>query len=206
MAQNFQRSLSRVEHGSARQVMPMKTLTHYQKLRQAEKGLAQQMILWGHDVKHPQGNALQRFGMSREASSGLQGTSCYRMAWENGGVQLHGAVASWHAHDAPEREGCLYSRTQKRIRLWMEARPPIPGEDQGEHAAAERCWLAFQPLQRWLIAYESWVLAELGADWRKTTWRAQFALVKKSPWLPPEEALAWWRNFLWQMPSPQGIR
>ena len=172
--------------------MTMKTLTHYQRLRQAEKGLAQQMILWGHDVRHSGGNALQRFGMSREASSGLQGTSCYRMEWENGEVQLHGAVASWHAHDAPAAEGCLYSRTQKRIRLWGHARPPIPGEDHGEHGRAERCWTAFQPLQRWLIAYEIWVLAELGADWRRSTWRAQFSLVKKSPWLAPPAALAWW--------------
>jgi hypothetical protein len=174
----------------------MKTLTDYQRLRQAEKGLTQQMILWGHDVRHTQGNALQRFGMSREASSGLQGTSCYRMEWENGVIQLHGAVASWHPHvtNAETSTGCVYGRAQKRIRLWKHFRPPVPGDDQGEHARSEECWSAFQPFLRWLIAYESWVLAELGTEWRHSTWRAQFALVKKSPWLAPPEALSWWRE------------
>jgi hypothetical protein len=172
----------------------MKTRSHFQLLREAGKGLAQQMILWGHDVKHPQGNALQRCGMERVASTGLQGTSCYRMEWEGGWVQLHGAVASWHAADGSGRCGCVYARSSKRIKTWSEHRAPVPGVDQGQYRSPEECWEAFQPLLRWLVAYETWVASTLGAEWRWKTWRAQFSLVKKSPWLAPAEALPWWEK------------
>lgn len=172
----------------------MKKLSHFQLLRQASKGLAQQMILWGHDVKHPEGNALQRFGMERRKSTGLTGTSCYSMEWEGGVVQLHGAVASWHSHDRTSPRGCVYGRSSKRIKLWNEMRAPIPGVDHGTHYGEEMCWQAFQPLLRWLVAYETWVASALGAEWRWKTWRAQFSLVKKSPWLAPEEALLWWKE------------
>jgi hypothetical protein len=66
--------------------------------------------------------------------------------------------------------------------------------DQGQHRSPEETWEAFQPLLRWLVAYETWVALTLGAEWRWKTWRAQFALVKKSPWLAPEEALPWWEK------------
>lgn len=169
-------------------------MTPYQKIKQAHRGLAQQMILWGHDVKHPAGNALQRFGMQRMASTGLQGTSCYCMEWENGTIQLHGAVASWHRHASHHTSGCLYCRKGRKIKIWDDAHAPVPGTDTGTLGSPEQCWQAFQPMLHWLIAYETWVLEQLGSTWRKNTWRAQFSLVKKSPWLPPNEALAWWKQ------------
>jgi hypothetical protein len=172
----------------------MKTLSHWQLLRESSRGLTQQMILWGHDVKHPQGNILLRFGMERKESTGLKGTSCYSMEWEGGVVQLHGAVASWHSHDRSNPLGCLYARASKRIKLWNEMYAPIPGLDYGTFDDEEKCWEAFQPLLRWLIAYETWVAETLGKEWRHKTWRAQFSLMKKSPWLAPEEALLWWKE------------
>jgi len=58
----------------------MKTLPHLQLLRESSRGLAQQIILWGHDVKHQQGNILLRFGMERRESTGVKGISC-AVAW-----------------------------------------------------------------------------------------------------------------------------
>ena len=170
----------------------MKADSPYHQLRQAEKGIAQQMILWGHDAKHPQGNALQRFGLSRVRSTGLQGTSCYLMDWQGGVIQLHGALISWHPSESSSETGCLYCRRLKRLRLWSDQNAPIPGKDNGTYGPAEIIWQAFQPLLAWIIQYEKWVIMQLGEDWRRTTWRAQFSLVKKTPWLPPPAALHWW--------------
>lgn len=168
-------------------------MTHYQKLREATKGIAQQMILWGHDVEHPQGNALLRFGMQRSESPGLKGTSCYSMPWENGHVQLHGAIACWFSRD-PSITGCVYRRASQRLKCWHHPRAPIPGDEDGSYASPEIVWHHFQPLLRWLIAYESFIARELGTHWCHQSWRAQFSLSKKNPWLPRVEALDWWKK------------
>lgn len=173
-------------------------MTPYQRIREANKGIAQQMILWGHDVKHVQGNLLQRFGMTRQQSTGLKGTSCYLMPWEDGWVQLHGALACWFPSDGMRLSGCLFQRTSKRLKLWHASHAPVPGSDDGKNAAPEMVWQCSQPLLRWLMAYETWVIEECGMAWRQQTWRAQFSLTKKNPWLPPQEAMSWWRQHVMQ--------
>lgn len=169
-------------------------MTPYQRMREVNKAIAQQMILWGHDVKHPQGNLLQRFGMTRRESIGLKGTSCYLMPWEGGGIQLHGASACWFPAHAGKIPGCLYQRASKRLKLWCSTQAPVPGRDDGKNAGPELVWQSSQPFLRWLMAYETWVIEECGIAWRQQTWRAQFALTKKNPWRPPQEALEWWRT------------
>ncbi len=159
-------------------------------LSDAARGLAQQMVLWGHDVKHPDGNALVRFGLERRKSAGLQGTSCYSAAWEGGRIELHGAVASWTGAD---EVGCVFCRERGRIELWQGSQPPVPGVDFGKPGVAAARWAAFQPLLRWLVAYEEWVAATLGASWRAGTWRAAKRLPRSKAWLPPALALKWWR-------------
>jgi hypothetical protein len=168
-------------------------MTTYQRLREATKGMAQQMILWGHDVEHPQGNAILRFGMERSESLGLKGTSCYTMTWENGHVQLHGAIACWFG-DRSEAIGCVYRRASQRLKCWHHPRAPIPGEEDGCYASPEIVWRHSQPFLRWLIAYETFIASELGIAWCHQSWRAQFSLTKKNPWLPRHEALAWWKH------------
>ena len=169
-------------------------MTPYQRIREVNKGISQQMILWGHDVKHPKGNLLQRFGMTRQESTGLKGTSCYSMTWEDGCVLLHGALACWFPADTTRAHGCLFQRTSKRLKLWQSSQAPVPGRDHGQNAAPEVVWQCAQPLLRWLMAYEAWVIRECGMAWRQQTWRSQFSLTKKNPWLPPQEALPWWQQ------------
>jgi hypothetical protein len=159
-------------------------------LTDAARGLAQQMVFWGHDVRHPEGNSLVRFGMTRSPSPGLTGTSCYSMPWENGRIELHGAVASW-TPDLPGN-GCIFSRDRGRIDLWAGDHPPVPGREHGCAGATEERWSAFQPLLRWLVRYEEWIAETHGADWRAGCWRAIKRLPKGRPWLPPELALRWW--------------
>jgi len=159
-------------------------------LSDAAKGLAQQMVFWGKDVLHPEGNALVRFGFSRQPSPGLQGTSCYAMPWEGGMIELHGAVASWVSHgDCP---GCIFCRRRRTILLWNNGEAPIPGEEAGDSGTSETRWQAFQPFLRWLIAYENWTAETLGIDWRAANWKALRRLPTGKVWLHPPVALKWW--------------
>lgn len=159
-------------------------------LNDAARGLAQQMVFWGRDVRHFNGNALVRFGLERAPSSGLTGTSCYSMAWRNGLIELHGAVATYVTAD--EMPGCTFSRATGRIDLWHANRPPIPGRESGVPGAAVERWQAAHPLIEWLVVYEKWIVSELGAAWRTDCWRTLKKLPKGKPWLPPELALKWW--------------
>jgi hypothetical protein len=161
-------------------------------LRQLARALGQQMVWWGHDVNHPQGNLLVLGGLERLASPGLKGTSCYRADWEGGWVELHGAVASWTS--APGGTGVMFSRERARVELWAGSRPPIPGKEVGVHAdASTRGWAAL-PLIRWVADYEDWVHDTIGPEWRLGCWRALRRLPKARRWLPPAEARDWWRR------------
>ena len=160
-------------------------------LNDAARGLAQQMVFWGHDVRHPEGNALVRFGLVRNFSPGLTGTSCYGMSWERGWIELHGAVASWTAPGGGT--GSVFCRDRGRIDLWTGSGAPVPGRQTGVSGSVEERWNAFIPFLRWLTDYEEWVLENLGPDWRSSCWRAIRRLPKGKPWLPPEHALTWWR-------------
>lgn len=160
-------------------------------LHDAARGLSQQMVYWGHDVRHPDGNSLVRFGMIRSPSPGLSGTSCYAMPWENGRIELHGAVASW-TPDSPGH-GSIFCRDRARIDLWTGGQPPIPGRQHGSGGTPQTRWSAFLPMLRWLIEYEAWIQQTHGPDWRAGCWRAIKRLPKGKPWLPPPLAAKWWQ-------------
>ena len=149
------------------------------------------MVFWGHDVRHTDGNALVKFGLARNPSPGLTGTSCYSMEWENGTIELHGAVASWTPHREGE-SGCIFSRDRGRIECWHSRGAPVPGRDAGESATPDERWDAFLPFIRWLVRYEKWVIVTLGESWRKATWRTLKRLPKGKPWIAPDLALRWW--------------
>lgn len=159
-------------------------------LNDVASGLAQQMVFWGHDVRHPEGNALVRFGLNRSPSPGLTGTSCYAMPWENGMLELHGAIASW----TPPQGGigCVFSRDLRRVSLWHNSLAPIPGREHGVTGTVEERGLAFQPFLRWLIGYEQWIHETHGETWRNGCWRALKRLPKGKAWLLPHLALKWW--------------
>ncbi len=160
-------------------------------LADAARGMAQQMVFWGHDVNHPDGNALVRFGFKRSLSPGLKGTSCYSMAWENGVIELHGAVASWTPCDG--KTGCVFCRDLAAISLWLRDRPPVPGQEYGEPGTTRQRWEAFQPFLRWLVSYEIWITEALESDWRERTWKTLKRLPRGKPWIAPALAVKWWR-------------
>lgn len=167
-------------------------------------GLAQQMVFWGHDVRHAEGNSLVRFGLDRNPSPGLTGTSCYSMPWENGRIELHGAVVSWTA--AEGGTGSVFCRDRARIALWDRPHAPVPGREHGKVGTVEERWQASQPFLRWLVRDEQWILENHGAKWRAGCWRALKRLPKGKPWLPPDLALEWWRLAASGVPvRPKGL-
>lgn len=152
--------------------------------------MAQQMVWWGHDVRYPSGNLLIQFGMTRSPSPGLTATSCYRMSWENGLIELHGAVASWTPDK--DRSGIVFTRDRGLMEIWNGSQPPIPGSEFGRHAPPAERWQAAQSLIRWIASYEQWIHQSLGPEWRMGCWRAIRRLPKGKPWLPPSTAREWW--------------
>jgi hypothetical protein len=170
--------------------MVAKTHSFTSTLRDATRGLAQQMVFWGHDVRHADGNLLVKFGLERTKSPGLTGTSCYTQPWEGGHIELHGAVASW---TPPLGEtGSIFCRDLGSIALWQRPLAPIPGRERGDSGSPEERWHAFQPLLRWVLAYEEWISLTYGEPWRQSCWRNLKRLPTGKPWLPPTLALKWW--------------
>jgi len=161
-------------------------------LRYLARALGQQMVWWGYDVKHPSANLLLLSGMRRLPSPGLQATSCYRVDWEGGWVELHGAVASWTP--PPRQVGIIFARDRARVELWTGAQPPIPGKECGLHGGAAQRGAAALPLVRWIAGYEEWVDATIGPEWRQGCWRAFRRLPQARRWLPPAEARDWWKR------------
>jgi hypothetical protein len=159
-------------------------------------GLGQQMFFWGRDVL-AQGNLLLEHGFERRASAGLQGTSCYRLPWCDGVLELHGACAGWYPREAA-RPGFLFVRADRRCYAVSGHEPVIPGRydrrrlrahDPGSLATAGRVFSA------WLAGYERWLEAEYGAAHRRACFEMYRKLPGIRPWLPPEAACRWFAAF-----------
>ena len=75
--------------------LPEPTIANHFFLDLAE-GIQQQMYFWGQDVIRPEGNFLVEQGFVRSPSEGAKGTSCYRLPWQNGHIELYGACAGWY--------------------------------------------------------------------------------------------------------------
>ena len=162
-------------------------------IRDLTDGLAQQMYLWGRDVRHPEGNALLRSGMQRIArtETGGEGTSLYRIERENGWIELHGFCAGWRPHD-PQATGLLYIRRCHRI--FLASGQMIPGRydtSRLRSGSTDEILLASEPLLRWWTDYEQWAQQELGAAWRQECWRDYVKLRHARPWLTPPQAVDW---------------
>ena len=167
-------------------------------IRDLTDGLAQQMYLWGRDVRHPDGNALVRAGLQRIAriDNDGEGTSLYRIERENGWIELHGFCAGWRPHD-PAKDGMLYIRRCHRI--FIASGPMTPGRydmSRLRSGSIMEMAAACNPFLRWWTEYEKWAAQELGAAWRTECWRDYLKLRRARPWLTPPQAVDWLLAFL----------
>lgn len=125
------------------------------------RALGQQMFYWGRDVLTGR-NLLLEAGFEKRVSMGLQGTSCYRLPWRGGFIELHGACAGWYAPlDGREAPGFLFIRTDRRCYAHDETLAVVPG--RYDYATLRSSSLAevmegARFFARWLTGYEQWVV------------------------------------------------
>ena len=167
-------------------------------IRDLTDGLAQQMYLWGRDVRHPDGNALVRAGLQRIAriESNGEGTSLYRIEREAGWIELHGFCAGWRPHDST-KDGMLYIRRCHRI--FIASGQMTPGRydtSRLRSGSVDELAAVYNPFLRWWTDYEQWARWELGAAWRTECWRDYLKLRRARPWLSPVQAVDWLLAFL----------
>jgi hypothetical protein len=168
--------------------------------RDAARGLVQQMFFWGCDASHPEGNLLVRAGLqrlAREEPHG-EGSSRYGMAWQSGLVELHSFCAGWYPGD-PARTGTVFIRSRERLFPCTGGEPLVPGvyeDSRLGREGADDLLEALPPLFSWVCHYESRVRKLAGAGYRQKCWMRYWSKPGARPWLPPEDAVRWFRDFV----------
>ena len=119
------------------------------------------MFFWGQDVQRPTGNFLKEQGFERGPSKGAKGTSCYRLPWQGGHVELYGACVGWYGAEG----GFTFIRPRRRCFIWESGEEtPVPGAWQVgllKPASGRELYEASVPFLDWLLAYEDAVLARI---------------------------------------------
>jgi hypothetical protein len=158
--------------------------------------LRQQMFFWGRDVMSG-GNLLLGHGFEKLPSQGLKGTSCYRLRYEDGVIELHGACAGWYPQAGSARPGFLFVRTRGRISTHRLHEPVVPGSYLSEalqnHTADALA--AARLFAGWLAEYEAWVRQQMGPGYRAECRKMLANLPKGQTWLPAPQAERWLRLF-----------
>lgn len=164
-------------------------------LRDLASGFHQQMFFWGLDAGRSSGNLLVAQGFERRPSDGLRGTSCYRLPWRGGAVELHGS----HAGFQTAGRGAYFIRPLQRCALWLAETPPVPGvrpPDLLDTRPSRDLLLALGPLLEWWLDYERRIAETLGTAWRERGYQRFRALPKSRPWLAPVAANQWVESLL----------
>jgi len=195
--------------------MKVKVQNHFQRagarpsrqrslIRDAARGLAQQMFFWGCDACHPEGNLLERSGLRRieRAEQHGEGSSRYWVNWRRGVVELHSFCAGWYP-DNPVRTGAVFIRSQERLLSCTGGEPLVPGRYQNSRfgrGGTDDLLAAIPALLAWVCHHEEQVFQLAGAGYRQKCWTRYLSKPGARPWLPPDEAARWFREFL-QAPS-----
>lgn len=162
--------------------------------RDLSEGLQQQMFFWGQDVLRPTGNFLMEQGFARSPSRGLKGTSCYRLSWQDGAVELYGACAGWYGREG----GFTFIRPRRRCYLWGSGEEtPVPGvwiKRLLKSPGREELYTAALPFLDWLIAYEEAVLDRFGRAYREENFRKYRNVAKAKQWIEPSAGLRWFKD------------
>ena len=162
--------------------------------------LLQQMYFWGCDVRHPSGNLLIAFGMIKLAREDRhsEGTSRYRMPWQEGIFELHGFCAGWYPKKEAHR-GVLFVRGRETLFQCSGGSPLTPGHYEKERfgtanreAMIELC----RPMLSWIVEYERWISRVTVPGYRERCWNAFANLRAGKSWLPPQKGLHWIESFL----------
>ena len=169
--------------------------------------LLQQMFFWGRDVMAG-GNLLTAHGFMKLPSLGLKGTSCYRLDYHDGVIELHGACAGWYPHEGNPQPGFLFVRTTGRCTTHHLHEPVIPGRYQPEALTHDTSATlsGARVFAAWLADYEAWIMASQGTDYRRHCRHMLSKLPSGRPWLPAEQARQWLHTFAQMGPRTQRAR
>lgn len=142
--------------------------------RRGSSLLNQQFWLWGQDIRRPEGNLLLRLGFERtRPPDGVQGSRCYTVR-----LDAHRTVVLWGFgifYGDAGTGGLYLSRFSLSPLLLESAEPPVtvwtpahlpqctPPANADEWTRASSLLIA---TLRWISAYESWILKEVGSAYR----------------------------------------
>jgi len=135
--------------------------------------LNQQFWLWGQDIQRPGGNLLLQHGFAKHRPpDGVKASTRYELTLDDGGqIDLWGFGLLYRD---PDLGGLYLGRFKLAPRLTAAA--PVAAWSPGELgpivapvAADEwaRTGALLVPALRWIAAYEAWVVAATGADYRR---------------------------------------
>ena len=175
--------------------LPQTTIPNF-FFRDLAEGIQQQMYFWGQDVLRPEGNFLVEQGFERSPSKGLKGTSRYRLAWQNGHIELYGACAGYYE----QGRSFTFIRPRKRCVVWLSEKvTPIPGLWRNDlidtTATKNELYHASLPFLDWLISYENTVTECFGTAYRELNYRGYKKVPKSKAWVDPTTALQWFQCF-----------
>jgi hypothetical protein len=176
-------------------------------LSDLKAALLQQMFFWGRDVLTG-GNLLIKHGFIKLPSFGLKGTSCYRLDYRDGVIELHGACAGWYPAEHNPQPGFLFVRTTGRCTAHHLHDPVIPGryDPQALTHDTTATMSGARVFAAWLADYEDCIMASQGPDYRRQCRQMLSKLPKGRPWLPAEQATHWLRAFAQEGPRAQRAR
>jgi len=164
-------------------------------LKDCANGFYQQMYFFGKDVLHPRGNQLKARGFKKSPSQGLKGTSCYTLEDSDQTIVLYGSCAGLYSKDSR----VVFLRKRERFYRWLPEEHLIAGcwtQEDIETADPEEMLQELTPLLRWWVDYEEWIEENLGSQYREFCHGEWKKLKSKASWLPPQQAVAWVREFI----------
>lgn len=164
-------------------------------LRDLAQGFHQQMYFWGLDAAHRPENLLVAAGFERRPSPGLAGTSCYRLPWRHGAIELHGTYAGFQTPTG----GAYYIRPLDRCARWRSPQPPVAGQwdrDVLDTQASPTILEEIRPLLEWWLDHDRHIAGELGTSWRQRGFKQFRKLSQSRRWLDPCTSTRWIETLL----------
>lgn len=136
--------------------------------------LNQQFWLWGQDIRRKGGNLLLRHGFERvRPPEGVQGSRCYTLQLDENRTMALWGFGLFYGD--PSLGGLYVSRFGLSPLLSESGEPPVAVWSPAHltsfaQPANAREWVRVRPLLiaalRWISAYESWILEEMGPAYR----------------------------------------
>lgn len=137
--------------------------------------LNQQFWLWGQDIRRPEGNLLLQHGFARtRPPEDIQGGRRYALRLDPDRTVVLWGFGLFYGDE--ERGGLYLSRFRLAPLLCASATPPVgvwtpsqlpPLSDPVGESDWGRARLLLGAALRWVSAYETWVVREMGSDYRQ---------------------------------------